>query len=217
MATCGIFVLLPFSDLFTSPPGKTLEIRRIETTEVRRQPPRFRMPASPQPEEPAPEPRQRVQEPRVHNPNRPIEKPRKLSVSLRLTTPEVSGDFALDFEHAPVSARPGKTPEPEPPSPAPSGPFGLEEVDQPPRPVLRPRPLYPYRARRRGVEGYVAVEFTVTVQGKVTNLKIRESVRGDVFIKPVRTALSRWKFRAGREDGRAVAVVVRTKFRFRLE
>ncbi len=105
------------------------------------------------------------------------------------------------------------------PALSPPGPLRLEmgQVDRIPMATARIPPMYPYQARRRGVEGWVAVRFLVDTRGRVSHLAVTASQPPGVFDSAVRRALSQWRFRPGIKDGRPVETWVRTTIRFRLD
>ena len=113
--------------------------------------------------------------------------------------------------------RPPPAPTPATPAPRPSGPYALGEVDQPPGVLGRPRPPYPFMARRRGIEGTVRVRFTVDREGRVRDLVILDSDPPGVFEDAVRDSVPNWRFRPGRKDGNAVDTRVELPIRFELD
>lgn len=124
-----------------------------------------------------------------------------------------------------VNLRPNKAPPPRalpgPKSPArPPAPrvrYGLDEVDRKPTPVSSMRPIYPYRARRLSMEGYVTVRFLVDRDGGVRELSLLESKPGGVFDRSVRKTVSRWRFKPAMKDGKPVETWVKTTIHFQLE
>ena len=83
--------------------------------------------------------------------------------------------------------------------------------------VLRRSPPYPRLLKRRGIEGYVLVEFTVTEQGLVQDPVIIESRPHEDFGKSVTRTVRYWKFKPYRLDGKPVAVRVRQGIDFTME
>ncbi len=216
MATGAIFMLLPLSDIFTAEKGQKVKLRQVETASLKVE--RHRVPEQSDPEHEKEEKRKKQVEISEMKPPQPSQnRPEKLSVQLKLDMPEAGGDFSLDFTQAPVSEIPSSENQPDVGAKRPSGPFELKAVDSRPRPIRRVRPTYPYSARRRGTEGYVRVQFVVDREGQVENIRILSAENGDIFNESVRAALNRWKFKPGQKDGRAVPVVIRTTFQFRLE
>lgn len=83
--------------------------------------------------------------------------------------------------------------------------------------VLRRPPPYPRLLKRRGIEGYVLVEFTVTEQGLVQDPVIIESRPHEDFGKSVLRTVRFWKFKPYRLDDKPVAVRARQGIDFTME
>ena len=84
-------------------------------------------------------------------------------------------------------------------------------------PLVRVPPLYPRRAQKRGIEGWVILEFTITATGSVKDVRVYESSHS-VFESPAVRALEKFKFRPRIVDGVPVAVTgVRYKLNFEIE
>jgi len=85
-------------------------------------------------------------------------------------------------------------------------------------PIYRASPEYPSRAIRRGIEGFVVIEFTVTQTGAVADLNIIEANPKGWFEKAALSAAKQFKYKPRTVDGHAIAVSgVRTKITFKLE
>src|SRR5262245_54498403 len=85
-------------------------------------------------------------------------------------------------------------------------------------PLVRINPDYPARARSRGVEGWVQIEFTITPAGTVSNPKVVDAEPKGLFEKAALEAISRWKYNPKVEEGRAVERRgVQVVLRFELE
>ncbi len=82
--------------------------------------------------------------------------------------------------------------------------FNGDDLDQPPRQMVRTNPVYPYRARQRGIEGEVKVKLLVRADGTVASVTILESQPKVLFDAAVKKAVPKWKFSPGRIDGKAV-------------
>lgn len=95
--------------------------------------------------------------------------------------------------------------------------FSLKNLDQIPVPKFKKSPVYPYRAKRMGVEGYVSVSFIVDKNGKVSNIKILDSQPKNIFDQSVINALSSWEYAPGELNGKNVKTLVSTKILFKLE
>lgn len=81
--------------------------------------------------------------------------------------------------------------------------FDISMLDQQPTPKFQARPQYPFEMRRAGIAGDVVVEFIVDTNGDVQDAHaIRSSQRE--FEAAAVSAVSKWKFKAGRKGGRDV-------------
>ncbi len=70
-------------------------------------------------------------------------------------------------------------------------------------PLVRINPEYPSRARSRGIEGWVQVEFTITAAGTVANPRVVDADPKGLFDRAAITAIGRWKYNPKVVDGRA--------------
>lgn len=86
-----------------------------------------------------------------------------------------------------------------------------------PRPASVVQPEYPRDALRREVEGYVTLEFTVTPEGRVTEVAITEAQPPGTFEDAVREAIARWRFEPATAGGDPVPQRVRHRFDFTIE
>ncbi len=88
-----------------------------------------------------------------------------------------------------------------------------------PTPLSRVNPRYPRKAIRRGIEGQVVVEFTVSPTGDVVEESIRiikSDPKGVFDLSSIR-ALSRWRFQPRIVSGQAVPFPARQTLVFKLE
>jgi protein TonB len=93
--------------------------------------------------------------------------------------------------------------------------FNLSQLDERPVATYMARPVYPEGMRRTGTSGEVTVEFIVDTSGNVRNATAVHSSQRD-FEESACTAVSKWKFRPGRKDGRAVYVHMQVPIVFTL-
>jgi protein TonB len=84
-------------------------------------------------------------------------------------------------------------------------------------PLAKVAPVYPLHATRRGIEGKVQVQFLVTADGRVADIKILAADPEKVFDKSVIDCVSRWRFQPGRVQGIPVAALAQTTIKFQLE
>jgi protein TonB len=214
LCTLGLFVLLPFSEIVSEAPSTPVEILPVSTTRPPLPPPTVleRTVPRPEPVPTRPERSEIREKPRLESVAPQARAPLRLPVALRAPTPEFTPDFELGF-----TVEPGSAVEAAPASPPDLDlVFGLDEVDRPPRPIVRSRPVYPYGAQRREVEGFVEIEFVVTRDGRVDDLRVVRSEPGDLFVEAVRRAVARWRFEPAELDGEPVAVRVGQTLRFEM-
>lgn len=88
-----------------------------------------------------------------------------------------------------------------------------------PTPLSRVNPRYPRKAIRRGIEGEVVVEFTVSPDGSVLEESIRiiSSKPEGVFDHSSIRALSRWRFQPRMQNGQPAPFLARQTLVFKLE
>jgi periplasmic protein TonB len=94
--------------------------------------------------------------------------------------------------------------------------FEQFEVDQPPRPIAKAPPVYPYKAREQGVEGVVQVKILVREDGTVGEVLIVDSRPKDTFDDAVLAAVPRWRFEPAQIGGKRVSSWVVTALHFKL-
>ena len=71
-------------------------------------------------------------------------------------------------------------------------------------PLVRINPEYPNRARERGIEGWVQVQFTITPAGTVSDQKVVDADPKGLFERAALDAIGRWKYNPKVVDGRAM-------------
>lgn len=94
--------------------------------------------------------------------------------------------------------------------------FDSMDLDRAPEVTSRVNPEYPYSARERGIEGYVAVKVLVGKDGAVRQVNILKSRPEGVFDQAVRRAVPGWRFQPGEVGGEPVTAWVTTTLHFRL-
>jgi TonB family protein len=77
-------------------------------------------------------------------------------------------------------------------------------------------PAYPARARERGAEGWVDIEFTVTRDGTTQDAVVRAAEPAGVFDRAALEAVRRWRYEPRVVGGNVVEQRVETRLRFRL-
>ena len=91
--------------------------------------------------------------------------------------------------------------------------FSMADLDQKPRVVYQPAPVYPAALRSRKIDGIVTVIFVVDANGRVANAKVEKS-SDPAFDKPALDAVRKWKFEPAMKEGRKVSTKMRAPIRF---
>ena len=68
------------------------------------------------------------------------------------------------------------------------------------QPIFRVEPIYPMYAITRGIEGWVSIEFAITMNGKVINPKVVASDPPRIFERTALTAISQWRYPPGNKS-----------------
>jgi len=97
------------------------------------------------------------------------------------------------------------------------GAVDLQDLDKPITPTVRIPPVYPMRARRKGIEGWVRVGFEVDENGSVNQLHILKAKPPGIFEKSVMRCVAQWHFKAGTVEGVPVKTRMETTIRFKME
>ncbi len=95
--------------------------------------------------------------------------------------------------------------------------YEIGELDYGLTALSRVQPIYPFKAKRRGIEGYVTVEFIISPQGMVQDFTIIKSDPENTFDQAVMNCLKLWRFRPPMVEGIPVSARARTTIRFKLE
>lgn len=76
------------------------------------------------------------------------------------------------------------------------------------------QPVYPESARKRGIEGWVELAFTVQPNGSVDEVEVRNASPADVFDEAAVRAIRQWRFEPVVRNGEKVPqrAMVRLKF-----
>ena len=91
-----------------------------------------------------------------------------------------------------------------------------ETVDLPPRPTRQISPVYPERARKKGIEGYVTLSLLINELGAVQDVLVVDSYPEGVFDTSAQTAIQDWQFAPGEYEGTPVPVRVTQTLRYSL-
>ena len=185
-------------------PEELEDIRAIQVVRVKRQ-------------EPPPKKKERVKPPK------PKETPRQVK-QVKLTQPRPARvKPRLDFElnpRLPVFENSLVVPPLEQFAMdvnLPKGSYMAHELDAPLTVLAKVPPIYPLRATRLGIQGWVKVRFIVTKEGLVDKPIIVGAKPQGVFEKSVINCVSQWRFKPGTVDGVAVTTQAQTVIKFQLE
>lgn len=72
-------------------------------------------------------------------------------------------------------------------------------------PLVRAEAVYPPKALRRGIEGYVILQFTIDEQGSPEAISVIDASPKRVFEREAVQAIKRWKYAPKLVDGKAVS------------
>jgi len=96
------------------------------------------------------------------------------------------------------------------------GPVATQQLDKDFMPLSRQPPQYPYKAARRGIEGWVRVRFQVTETGTVEDVQVLDADPPGVFEQAATKAVYRWRFKPRIVNGKATAGVAEQVVEFEL-
>ena len=77
---------------------------------------------------------------------------------------------------------------------------GVSEI----APLVRVSPIYPARAERRGIEGWVKVSFTIAEDGTVADAQVVDAEPAGVFDRAALSAISKWRYQPQVLDGQTI-------------
>jgi len=129
-------------------------------------------------------------------------------------TPSELAIAQLHVESTQVEAAPKATMRARTPAPA----VAVADANGATTPVLthRVEPAYPPDAKRTRRQGWVDVTFTVEPDGSVIGATVADADPKYVFDRAAISAVSRWQFTPGTQDGKPVALQLRQRIEFRL-
>jgi len=84
-------------------------------------------------------------------------------------------------------------------------------------PIVRITPIYPRKAALKGIEGWVKLEFTITKEGTVSDVKVLDAKPRRIFNRAAIKSILRWKFKPRVVSGKAVARRATQTIEFRLQ
>ncbi|MCW8945301.1 MAG: energy transducer TonB [Sedimenticola sp.] len=96
------------------------------------------------------------------------------------------------------------------------GPVNQGPPDRDFMPVSRVPPQYPYRAERKGTEGWVKVSFLITENGSVQDVVLIDAEPEGIFEQAAMRAVLKWRFKPRIQNGKPMAVRAEQVVNFRL-
>ncbi len=201
VCTALVFMVLPFIELMQSGAVDEVTLYRVES--IRLPPPASPPPPTPPAEEPVDQPVETEEELFFEDAIEPMQ------IETQLDVPAWQPDFSFDGT---VGYRVTTAPVQEM-----LGVYGLDDLDEAPQPLVRTPPVYPHRARLRGIEGVVMIEFVVRNDGTPGDIRVIEAYPHGWFEDAARRAVQRWRFRPGMRDGAPVPTRLRQQIRFELD
>ena len=123
------------------------------------------------------------------------------------TTPDPGSAAAVDGPQAETIAETANR-QPDAPAPAPASSM---------KRIKYVAPKYPRAAQRRNLSGWVDVIFTVSTDGTVKDVSVRDSEPGDIFVTAATKAVEKWEFEPAVENGSIVEKRIGVRLMFALE
>ena len=194
VVSLALFMILPVLQVITKPPSKDLTIRSVDVANLEPPPP-------PPMEEPEPEPEEQPEPPPPAVDAQPLD---LSQLELALNPGDGAfggGDFAINLEGVTGSSEDV------------DAIFSLSDLDQKPRVVYQPAPIYPPELARKNMQGTVYVLFIVDKTGRTRDLKIQKSTH-PAFNEPAIRAVKQWKFEPGKRKGQPVQFRMRVPITF---
>lgn len=190
----GVFMILPVLQVITKPPSKDLTVRPFEVASLEPPPPAQ---MEEQDEPPTPE----------DPPPTPIAAAEPLSIDqMELSLNSGLGGFGTADFAVNIQSVAGSSEEVD-------AIFSLSDLDQKPRVVYQPAPIYPKELASKGLQGTVYVLFIVDKNGRTTDLKVQKSTHPS-FNEPALKAVKQWKFEPGKRKGQPVQFRMRVPITF---
>jgi protein TonB len=75
-------------------------------------------------------------------------------------------------------------------------------------------PVYPESARKRGIEGWVELAFTVTLNGTVEDVEVRNASPASIFNDAATRAVRQWRFEPVERNGEKITQRALVRLRF---
>jgi protein TonB len=193
-----VFLLLPYLLQGEKALSRSQDVETVRVVRVVTPPPQRQLAEKKPPQQVVH--KQRVVQNKVHMPTPPL----KLNITLQPELSNIAGQVQMPQVQV-ANLEPLPTI------------FDSADLDKPLTPLAQSPFIYPLRAKRLGIEGWVKIKLLVSQQGEVEQVHILEAQPPDVFEHTVERGVRLWRFTPGTVDGRPVRSWVITTVRFELE
>jgi periplasmic protein TonB len=167
----------------------SVDFIRSTPSSENRQKPEITKNSAPQKQEAPPPPRpQHIALPTIKLPTQGIDVALQTIATPKVTLNKPTSLNNLAFENSPLQNHALHVNQPLPLEQSPLVASNLT-------PIRQIKPMYPAKARRRNIEGWVKIGFVITSEGRVTDAHLIDSQPPHVFDNAALKAISRWKFK----------------------
>lgn len=83
-------------------------------------------------------------------------------------------------------------------------------------PIFTIPPNYPRLAKRRNIQGYIILNFTIDKKGNVKNIEVKEAKPQGYFERAAKEAISKWKFKPKYNGENAIEQLAQQRLEFTL-
>ena len=96
--------------------------------------------------------------------------------------------------------------------------FDYEKVDEKPFIIKSVRPLFPFRAKRRGIKrAGIVLKFVVNKKGMPVKIEVVSATHPNIFDESAVKALKQWRFSAGAINGKKVETIMFLPVKYELK
>ncbi len=145
--------------------------------------------------------------------------PSSTPIRTAATTSTTFSGRTLEESGTDTSAQPVATPSQAMATPVPRRPGSAASAadTQEPHLIQHIAADYPIEAARKGIEGSVEVRFTISSQGKVSDVTVVSAVPSDIFNRAATAAVRRWKYEPKLVNGVPVEAHQQLRLQFKLD
>lgn len=194
LLTLAFFLVLPIMQTISQPPASDLELTSVSSMEPPPPPPMEEEPEEPEPEEEPPPPEI------ADTPPMDLSQ-LELALNPGGLGGGVGGDFVVNLMNTAVKQ-----------SADVDAIFSMADLDQKPRPVYQPAPVFNSSLRAKA-PATVYIIFVVSQKGKVEMPKVQKST-DPAFNSAAMAAIKQWRFEPGKRGGKPVRFRMRVPITF---